>query len=215
MAISPKLASLNADRVAQFDQQASLPAVALFAGDVYLGLDARSLHNEQLAFAQEHLRILSGLYGLLRPMDAIRPYRLEMGSRLKIGIKASLYEFWGKAIAQSLSEERKLKGYGCVLNLASQEYARAVDSLSDQDKPIDVRFLEIKDNQARTLSFFAKRARGRMARYIIENKITNCDDTKSFDWDQYKFDPHLSRPHEYVFTRPQPEPLANKSASAS
>jgi cytoplasmic iron level regulating protein YaaA (DUF328/UPF0246 family) len=205
MDISPALSRLNYDRYQGFDAQAAMPGVFMFDGDVYDGLQARTLDAAALAWAQDHLRILSGLYGVLRPMDLIRPYRLEMGSQLKTGRATSLYQFWGDTLAKSLTDELKAQDSDTIVNLASQEYARAVLTPALKARVVNPRFLEIKGNEAKIVSFFAKKARGLMARYMIDHRIDRPDGLKDFNVAGYAFRNDLSSEGDWVFTRPQPE----------
>ena len=208
MKISDKLAELNHARFQAFDPQGkskSLKQAALaFNGDVYLGFDAATLSRDDLAFAHGQVRILSGLYGLLRPLDAIQPYRLEMGSRLKNPRGKNLYEFWGDRIAREL--DKALKGHAdpTVVNLASQEYFSAVDRSALSAPVVTPLFREEKDGQLRQLQFFAKRARGMMARWAAQKRIERAEDLKRFDLEGYVFQPALSTAEEWVFSRPQP-----------
>jgi cytoplasmic iron level regulating protein YaaA (DUF328/UPF0246 family) len=207
MSISDSLAALNRERFQAFDRAPDAPglqAALAFNGDVYLGLEARNMTPEDLAFAQEHLRILSGLYGLLRPLDRIQPYRLEMGVRLNTRRGADLYEFWGGRIAKLLRADSEGHPDPTVINLASQEYSAAVDRKALKRPLIDIRFLEQKDGQSRMLGFFAKRARGLMARWAIINRIDRAEDLKGFDVAGYRFDPAASTATEWAFCRPQP-----------
>ncbi|MFT4090854.1 MAG: peroxide stress protein YaaA [Asticcacaulis sp.] len=204
MGISDKLAELNRSRFAHFDEQAITPAAMLFDGDVYTGLKARELNADEQAFAQDHVRILSGLYGLLRPLDGIRPYRLEMGTSLKTAKGETLYAYWGSRIAKLIAEDAKAIGTDTVLNLASQEYARAALTIDLKLNVVNVRFLEIKGDKTQMISFFAKKARGLMARYIIENRITDPETAKGFSTDGYRFVPQQSGEHDWVFSRRHP-----------
>ncbi len=205
MDISPALSRLNYDRYQGFDAQAAMPGVFMFDGDVYDGLQARTLDADALGWAQDHLRILSGLYGVLRPMDLIRPYRLEMGSQLKTGRATSLYQFWGDTLAKSLTEELKAQDSDTIVNLASQEYARAALTKALKARVVAPRFLEVKGNEAKIVSFFAKKARGLMARYMIDQRIDRVDGLKDFNVAGYVFRGDLSSDGDWVFTRPQPE----------
>ncbi len=205
MDISPALSQLNYERYQGFDAQAALPGVFMFDGDVYGGLQARNLDTGALAWAQDHLRILSGLYGVLRPLDEIRPYRLEMGSQLKTGRAGSLYQFWGDTLAKSLTEDLKAQDSDTIVNLASQEYARAALTKALKAQVVSPRFLEIKGNSAKIVSFFAKKARGLMARYMIDQRIDRPDGLKDFNIAGYSFRADLSSDGDWVFTRPQPE----------
>ena len=201
MDISDALSQLNYARYQGFEAQPEMRAVFLFDGDVYDGLQARALDRDALAFAQDHIRILSGLYGVLRPLDLIRPYRLEMGTALKVGRAASLYRFWGETLADSLRVEA---GDGTLLNLASQEYARAALTKKLGLRVISPRFLEIKGNEAKIVSFFAKKARGLMARYIVDRRIDRPEGVKDFNVAGYAFRADLSHEGDWVFTRAQP-----------
>lgn len=188
MKISPKLAELNARRYREFDQAPERPALLAFAGDVYTGFDAQSLEEPGFAFAQDHVRILSGLYGLLRPLDVIRPYRLEMGTRWAPGRASDLYAFWGMRIAALLAEDVAASGDGVVLNLASQEYWHAVaGKLPEGLRVIDVDFRENGPDGPRFVSFHAKRARGMMARWMCEHRVTDVEAMRGFDSDGYRF----------------------------
>ncbi|MGZ3297778.1 MAG: peroxide stress protein YaaA, partial [Asticcacaulis sp.] len=208
MDISKPLSQLNYERYQGFEAQLPLPCIFMFDGDVYAGLQARGLDANGLAFAQDHLRILSGLYGVLRPLDEIRPYRLEMGSMLKTGRAASLYKFWGDSLAKSLNADLRDQGEGVITNLASQEYSHAALTKALKARVVSPRFLEIKGNEARIVSFFAKKARGMMARFMIDNRIDRVDGLKDFSVAGYSFRADLSAGDDWVFTRPQPEPVA-------
>ena len=215
MALSDNLAKLNRERFQAFDPASDdgLQAAFAFNGDVYLGLRARELDRKALGWAQDHLRILSGLYGVLRPLDAIQPYRLEMGARLKTRRGLSLYDFWGPRVAEAL--DRAVQGHKdkTVVNCASGEYFGAVDRKALKAPVIACRFLEEQEGEARILSFFAKRARGAMARFAIDNRIERAADLKAFDRDGYVFQPHLSSDDEMTFSRPQPPPIAQVRAA--
>ncbi len=205
MGISDKLGVLNYDRYQQWEQPfpASEARQAMFAfkGDVYVGLDAYSLNDDEIAFAQEHLRILSGLYGILKPLDHMLPYRLEMGTKLKNERGKDLYAFWGGAITQQLNKQLKKLGSDTLINLASNEYFKSVDKGALNAEIITPVFKDWKNGQFKVLSFFAKKARGRMSAYIIKNKITHADGLLDFDWDGYSYNPKLSKDNEWVFTR--------------
>lgn len=206
MHISDSLSALNHQRFKAFADQDALPAALMFDGDVYTGLRARELDGEALTFAQDHLRILSGLYGLLRPLDTIRPYRLEMGTSLKTTKGDTLYAYWGDRIAKQINADAKAADTDTVLNLASQEYARAALTKALKPKIIEVKFLEIKDDQAKMISFFAKKARGLMARYIIDHRITDPKAAKAFNSEGYRFVEEQSTDTVWTFSRRQPEP---------
>jgi uncharacterized protein len=208
MHISPALADLNAARFKVFDPHAdgegTKQAILAFNGDVYRGLDANSLDGEGLEFAQSQVRILSGLYGVLRPFDVILPHRLEMGTRLSTKRGESLYDWWGSKIAKLLKQELAVTG-GPLINLASTEYFGSVDRKVLKSPIITPHFKELKDGKARVLSFYAKAARGRMARYVIDHRVTDVEALKGFDWDGYQFDPATSTGTDWVFSRAQPE----------
>jgi Uncharacterized protein conserved in bacteria len=200
MHISPKLAKLNADRFRAFAELPERPALYAFAGDVYTGLEARTLDEAGVAFAQDHVRVLSGLYGLLRPLDAIRPYRLEMGTRWAPRRK-SLTDWWDDRIAERLLAEVAGEGSGTILNLASQEYFAAVKGRLGNVRIIEVEFREPGPDGPRFISFNAKRARGMMARWMCEHHVTNADDMRGFDSDGYAFDAAESEPDRWRFMR--------------
>ncbi len=208
MHISDKLAELNEERFRAFDldgrSNSSKPAGLTFDGDVYWGLEAKSLDTETLAYAQDHLRILSGLYGVLRPMDAIQPYRLEMGTKMANPRGKSLYDFWGSRIADSLSADLEGHGDRTIVNLASTEYFKAVDTSALGAPVISASFLNVKDGEARRLMYHVKFARGLMARWIMENRVDRAEGLKDFDAEGYRFDARASTPDELVFTRKQP-----------
>ncbi len=218
MDISDALAELNVARFKSFDSrnigqaEGEVQAAFAFAGDVYDGLNARSLDEDGLAWAQDHLRILSGLYGLLRPLDRIQPYRLEMGVRLKTDRGSSLYDFWGDKISKALLSEAKGHDDKTLINLASQEYFGAVDAKVLKLPVLQCSFKEDKDGETRLISFYAKRARGMMARYAIDHRIDRPQGLKGFDVDGYRYDAGLSSDTEWVFARPQPEPVGAQSA---
>jgi len=203
MGISADLAKLNQVRFKAFDpdSEEGLQAALAFAGDVYQGLDARSLAADDLGWAQDHLRILSGLYGLLRPLDRIQPYRLEMGTRLKTRRGSSLYDFWGDRISKALNADAEGHADPTLVNLASQEYFGAVDAKALKLPVVNIHFREEKDGESRIISFFAKKARGTMARYAIENRIDRAEDLKAFDRDGYGFQASPSTENDWIFTR--------------
>ncbi len=209
MSISDDLARLNRDRFKAFQEvpspEGTKPAALAFNGDTYQGLEAKTLSEDDMAYAQDHLRILSGLYGLLRPLDEIQPYRLEMGSRLKTRRGKSLYEYWGDTIAKALTAQGRAMGTDILVNCASQEYFGAADTKALKLRVITPVFMELKDNRPRIVSFFAKRARGAMARHIVENRVTTLDGLHSFGAGGYAFDPDLSDGDRIVFLREYPE----------
>lgn len=206
MHISPDLARLNRDRFRDFAEtparDATRPAAFAFAGDTYQGLEAASLDPDELRWAQDRLRILSGLYGLLRPLDAIQPYRLEMGSRLKTRRGGSLYEYWGDRIARALNAQAAEAGASVLVNCASQEYFGAVDLSALELRVITPVFMEDKPKGPKIVSFHAKRARGAMARHIVQNRLTDPADLAAFDLGGYAFDDTRSEPDRPVFLRP-------------
>ena len=208
MSISDDLARLNRDRFKAFaaDPTAAMvkPAVLAFNGDTYQGLEAKTLNADDLAWAQDHLGILSGLYGVLRPLDEIQPYRLEMGSRLKTRRGTSLYDYWGDTIAKALNERAAQAGTDTLINCASQEYFGAADRKALKLRVITPQFLEVKDDRPRIVSFFAKRARGAMARFVVENRLTDADDILDFGTGGYAYDADLSMPDKPVFLRNYP-----------
>lgn len=208
MGVSDSLADLNYERFQAFKTSGRLngakQAALTFAGDVYRGLDANTLKPDDLEFAQDHLRILSGLYGLLRPLDAIQPYRLEMGSRLKNPRGANLHAFWGPVIAEQLDKAVKTHDDPTIACLASNEYAKSVDRKVLKSPFIMFNFKEVKDGKARAMMLYVKQARGMMARWALENRIEKAEDLKKFSVGGYTFSKSLSSDDEWVFTRPQP-----------
>lgn len=206
MDLSDNLATLNRERFQAFDPalEDGLQAAFAFNGDVYSGLKARELDKKGLAYAQDHIRILSGLYGLLKPMDAIQAYRLEMGTQLKTKRGKSLYAFWGDRIAKTLNAHGRAAKDPTLVNAASQEYFGAVDLKALELPVVNLRFLEEKDGEAKIISFYAKKARGLMARYAIDNRIEKASDLKAFDSEGYRFQAGASTDTEWVFSRPQP-----------
>lgn len=203
MDISDKLADLNWQRnqdwKTPFSPENARPAVFAFDGDVYTGLDGYSIPIEKLDILQDRLRILSGLYGLLKPLDLMQAYRLEMGTKLPIGESKNLYEFWKPIIAKALNKE--LQKDELFVNLASNEYFSAVDAKSLNVPVITPEFKDYKDGKLKIISFFAKKARGLMVRYIIDTNAQTIEDLKGFDYDGYRFDGNLSKGNQLVFTR--------------
>ncbi|MCX4027820.1 peroxide stress protein YaaA [Endozoicomonas sp. SM1973] len=206
MKLSDKLAGLNAARFNNwhlpFTPNNAKQAVLAFKGDVYTGLEAESFTEKQFEFAQQHLRILSGLYGLLKPLDLIQPYRLEMGTKLENTNGKDLYQFWGEQITQQLSSQlADVKGP--LINLASNEYFKSIKpKLLDTDIITPV-FKDWKNGQYKVISFLAKKARGMMVNYLVKNKIKNPEKLKQFDLAGYQYQPDLSSAKEWVFTRKQ------------
>lgn len=207
MKLSDALARLNVERYAawkpKFTQTNSRQAVLAFNGDVYEGLEAPTLSDSQLEWAQEHVAILSGLYGVLRPLDLMQPYRLEMGTRLATGKGKNLYDYWGSQIAGYLNERLEGQADPCVLNLASEEYFKAVDLKALQAKVIQCVFQEYKNGDWKIISFHAKRARGLMARHVIENQIDDPKLLKGFKSEGYAHDAKASSEDRLVFRRKQ------------
>lgn len=202
MKISTKLAELNVLRFKAFKKNPNTDARAcayVFKGDTYQGLEFESLNEKTQNYAQSNLRILSGLYGVLRPFDAIQPYRLEMGTRFQTTLGKNLYEVWKQKVTESLNEE--LKKHKVLINCASIEYFSAVDTKNLNAKVITPIFMERKNGKEKIISFNAKRARGMMAKYIIENKIKDSEEIKKFNIDNYEFQKDKSTETEFVFTR--------------
>ncbi len=206
MDLSDDLARLNRDRYRAFTDapklEATRPAALAFAGDTYQGLEAASLDADEMAWAQDHLRILSGLYGVLRPLDAIQPYRLEMGSKLKTRRGKNLYEYWRDQLSKALNAQGAEVGSEVLVNCASQEYFGAVDLKALNLKIITPVFMEDKGGTPKIVSFFAKKARGAMARYIIQNRLTDPAGLLDFDSGGYEYRPDLSEGDKPVFVRP-------------
>lgn len=197
MKISPALSKLNADRFAGFADAPERPALFAFAGDVYVGLDAATLDDAAVDYAQDHLRMLSGLYGLLRPLDAMRPYRLEMGTRWAPR-RDRLTDWWQGRIADLLAQDLEAEGSGTILNLASQEYWAAVDGRL----PAGVRIVSVDFRDGdRFITFHAKKARGMMARWLAEHRVEAIDDMRAFDTDGYRFVAAESEPDRWRFVR--------------
>ena len=204
MSISDNLAQLNWERNQQFSTpfspDNSRPAVYAFNGDVYQGLNAHTIPEEKLQDLQSTLRILSGLYGILRPLDLIQPYRLEMGTQLKVGRKKNLYEFWKKTLTNHLNNE--LKDGELFINLASNEYFGVIDEKALKVPVITPIFKDWKNDKLKVISFFAKKARGSMVRYILDTNSQTLDDIKGFDYDDYEFSQeHTVKENEPVFIR--------------
>lgn len=207
MDLSDQLAGLNAARYQawspKFTARNSKQAVLAFDGDVYGGLDAKTLDEDQLDWLQQHLCILSGLYGVLRPLDRMQPYRLEMGTRLKTGKGSNLYHFWGSQIAEYLNRRARADKSPVLVNLASEEYFKAVDLKALQPRVVSCVFEEKKGAQYKIVSFFAKRARGLMVRYALQHRAATPEQLKGFDLEGYRFAPAASGPDRFVFRREQ------------
>ena len=207
MGISENLAILNWERIQNWNKTFkpinSREAVYSFMGDTYTGLDSDSLDNDDLVFAQKHTRILSGLYGVLRPLDLMMPYRLEMGTKLENRSGNNLYDYWGDTLAESINNELEDHKNNVVINCASVEYFRSIDRPALKADIITPQFKEIKDGNMKMISFFAKKARGMMARFIIQNKIKDKKDILAFNLGGYSYEPSISTPSNPVFVRPQ------------
>lgn len=205
MKLSDQLAALNFGRYADwsrpFNRDNARQAIFAFRGDVYVGLDADSLAEEDLLWAQDHLRILSGLYGLLRPLDLMQPYRLEMGTRLANRHGANLYRYWGDTLALKLNEELERHSSRVLINLASDEYFKSVPVAKLAAPVISPVFKDWKGDQYKIISFYAKKARGLMARYIIEQRLDDPEALKAFDADGYRYHSAMSSPEQPVFVR--------------
>lgn len=205
MKISDKLGTLNFDRFQQwqlpFTKTNAKQALLAFKGDVYTGLAAESFNDEDFSFAQEHLRILSGLYGLLRPLDLIQAYRLEMGTSFANQRGKNLYEFWGEQITEAINKQLKKTGGKVLINLASNEYYKAVKPKQINAEIITPVFKDCKNGKYKIISFYAKKARGLMSAYIIKNKITDVENLKTFDTEGYCYQPSMSTAREWVYTR--------------
>lgn len=203
MGISKDLSQLNVDRNQDweipFSNDNARPAIYAFKGDVYRGLDAYSIPIDKIDKVQETVRILSGLYGILKPLDLMQPYRLEMGTKLSVGKAKNLYEFWKKDLTKALNSE--LKDDELFLNLASVEYFKAIDKQALKVPVVDVDFKELKNGNYKTIAVYAKLARGLMTRYIIDNDAKTLDDVKGFDLENYRFHDKLSVENKLVFTR--------------
>jgi len=204
MSISDKLAELNYQRYKEFStpftKENARPAVYAFAGDVYTGLDAYTIPSEKLDLLQDSLRILSGMYGMLRPLDLMQPYRLEMGTKLAVDRKKDLYAFWKKTLTETLNDE--LKDGELFLNLASVEYFNAIDEKKLKVPVIAPVFKDFKNGELKIISFFAKKARGSMTRFAIDNNVKTLDDIKAFDYDGYGFsEEYTEKENEPVFIR--------------
>ncbi len=184
-----------------FTPENAKPAILAFRGDVYTGIDADSLSTEDFYFAQKHLRILSGLYGVLRPLDLIQAYRLEMGTKLKNSRGKNLYEFWGNKITEYLNHELSSHKNMTLINLASNEYWSVVKPAMLQTQVITPVFKDEKNGQYKIISFFAKKARGMMVAFMLKNKIEQAEDLKAFDREGYQFNAKMSKGNEWVFTR--------------
>jgi len=205
MGISPKLAELNVDRyqnwLRPFTPENAKQAILAFKGDVYIGLAAEEYGEPDFTFAQKNLRILSGLYGILKPLDLIQPYRLEMGTKIKNPGGSDLYEYWNTTITQTICDELAVHRNKSLINLASIEYFKAIKTNLLPGNLITPIFKDYKNGTYKILSFFAKKARGSMASFIIKNRISKPEDLKDFDVDGYRFNKDLSAEFDWIFTR--------------
>jgi cytoplasmic iron level regulating protein YaaA (DUF328/UPF0246 family) len=208
MGVSGKIAELNHERFMNwsppFDLDNAKQALLAFRGDVYTGLEAETLDSAGLAFAQKHLRILSGLYGLLRPLDLMQPYRLEMGLKFANRGGANLYAFWGDRISRTLDRQLGKSGSRVLVNLASNEYFKAVQPKALDAEIVTPVFKDLKGGKYKIISFYAKKARGQMARFIIDNAINDPEALKDFDVAGYRYSRDESAARELVFTRDTP-----------
>lgn len=207
MKVSAKIADLNFERYETwkkpFTVKNAKQSILAFKGDVYTGLDAESFKADDFKFAQNHLRVLSGLYGLLRPLDLMQPYRLEMGTKLKTDMGKNLYEFWGSDITDGLNKQLKSIKSNYLINLASVEYFKSVKTKEINAKIITPAFKEFKNGDYKMIGIYAKKARGLLSRYIIQNKLNDPEDIKSFNEEGYRFNKTLSKGNDFVFTRKQ------------
>ena len=206
MGLSDKLATLNFDRYQSWKAAKSVssdakPSMLVFKGDVYQGLNAEDFSNKDLKFAQKHLRILSGLYGILRPMDIMKPYRLEMGTKLETSKGKNLYEFWGNLVQNNVIDDLSSQKSDLLINLASKEYFSVLGKMPEFINVVSPVFKDYKSGKYKIISFYAKKARGLMARWIIQNKITDFEELINFDIDGYKYSKAESTTSEPVFLR--------------
>lgn len=205
MKVSDKIANLNVERYHNFSTPFNLKnakqAVLAFRGDVYTGLDADSFDAKDLEFAQQHLRILSGLYGVLRPLDLMQAYRLEMGTKLSNDNGKNLYEFWGDKITKTINKDAKASKSKAIINLASKEYFSVLQPKDFKTDLYNVHFKEEKNGAFKIVAFFAKKARGMMCHYIIKNKLTEPEHLIGFDYDGYVYNEKLSSERDLIFTR--------------
>lgn len=203
MSISPTLANLNFERYQNWDPspEKSKQAILAFDGDVYDGLSANTLSKEILTESQQRIRILSGIYGVLRPLDLIQPHRLEMGTKLKTGRKNDLYAFWKEKIVKEVNRAIDQSGSHVLVNLASNEYFKSIDQKKLKAKIITAEFRDLKNGKYAMVSFYAKKARGMMTRFILENNIYDQEEMKAFDLGGYHFSPQMSTVDRFVFTR--------------
>jgi cytoplasmic iron level regulating protein YaaA (DUF328/UPF0246 family) len=211
MDLSPKLADLNYQRLQAFDaknQAGTKPAIYAFNGDVYVGFDVKTLSADDIKFAQNHLGIISGLYGLLRPLDAIQPYRMEMGTSVDTEAGEDLYDYWTDAVTKQINGIIAKMKKPVIVNLASEEYWSVIDTKALKAPVVQCQFKEVKDGQARVINFFAKKARGMMARFIAQKRAETPEDLKDFKTDGYAFNAKGSTDSVYLFTRPAKPPVS-------
>lgn len=205
MSISDKLAELNANRYRvfskEFDKENSKQAILAFKGDVYQGMETEDYTAADFNYAQKYLRILSGLYGVLKPLDRIQPYRLEMGTKLTTEKGRNLYHYWDDTITNLINEDLEGSGKNVIVNLASNEYFKSIQKKKLNGRLLTINFKEEKNGQYKVISFFAKKARGMMCRFAIKNKIKNPEHLKGFDLGGYVFNEELSQENDWVFTR--------------
>ncbi len=205
MKVSDKITELNYHRFRNFSAPFTLenakPTMFAFTGDVYQGLDASSFNKTELKYAQKHLGILSGLYGYLRPLDLIQAYRLEMGTKLKVGRAKNLYQFWDTKITELINEDLKAIKSNTIINLASNEYFKSIKKKELQADIIDIVFKEYRNNELKFISFSAKKARGLMCKYMIKNKLKSTEDLKGFNYKNYYFEESLSEESVWMFVR--------------
>ncbi len=205
MSINPKLAQLNFERYQEwslpFTVQNAKQALFCFKGDVFLGIDAATLSAKDADFAQDTLRILSGLYGVLRPLDLMQPYRLEMGARLKVKRRKDLYQFWGNKIAEAIIDALEQTREKVLVNLASKEYFKVLEGHIEDVRVITPVFKDFKNGEYRFIHVFGKKARGLMTRFILDRRITDPDEMKLFDYEGYFYNDRMSEGDEWVFTR--------------
>lgn len=214
MGISDKLAELNVDRYATwnpgFSCKNAKQALLAFKGDVYIGLEAETYSERDLTWAQKHVRILSGLHGILKPLDLIQPYRLEMGTQLSTDRGKDLYQFWGNKVTEALNAAVSEQRQPLLINLASVEYFNVVDTAKIDARIITPKFLDLKNGRYKFLSFFAKKARGLMTSYIVKHRVSTLQALKAFDWHGYRYVEERSTVDEWTFLRDKPQPPSSK-----
>ncbi len=203
--ISRALAEMNYGRnqiwTSEMDPESTRPAIRMFRGDVYQGMMPWDWDKDDYEFAQDHLRILSGLHGLLRPMDRIKPYRLEMGTKIKIGRKKNLYDFWGDSVTEKINEALRETGSDTLVNLASKEYFAAVKPEKVNGRVIEISMKEYRNGQYKFINFLGKKARGYAAAFMVKNRIKNAEELKEFNTEGYTYNPEISTENYWVFTR--------------